>query len=138
MVFHLKIVHISAYAFSGGAGRAAYRLHDSLKRQNVDSSMIVGPWEKKGDSVVPIKSEKKASTRLQRFYRKLRIQWDLAQYSKSRPKGLELFSSDRSRYCFELIKAIPNCDVVNLHWISGFVDLSIFFKVIPNFLFRYL
>ena len=35
----LKVVHISTYR-SGGAGRAAYRIHEALLKNGVDSSFI--------------------------------------------------------------------------------------------------
>ena len=38
----LKIVHISTWDNAGGSGRAAYRLHTSLKKLGVQSRMLVG------------------------------------------------------------------------------------------------
>ena len=128
----MKIVHISTYAFAGGAARAAYRLHDGLKRCNTDSSMIVCAGKSAGNSVIRFKVSQRWLHKARRYLRGMRIQRDLYRYNHMQPEGLELFSTDHSRYGVELAKALPPCDVIHLHWIAGFVDLQQFFAAIPS------
>ena len=127
----MKVVHISSFAFTGGAARSAFRLHDGLKRAGIESSMIVSPMERGGKAVVPFEVSNNFIRTVQRFNRGLQIQRNLNRYSHKQPEGLELFSSDRSRYGVELAHSLPPCDVIHLHWISGFVDLPNFFQIIP-------
>ena len=127
----VKVLHISSFAFTGGAARAAYRLHDGLTRANIDSSMIVSPMEKSDGAVVSFEVTNSLYRMARRYIRGLRIQRSLNRYRHNRPESLELFSSDRSRYGAELVKSLPPHDVVHLHWISGFVDLATFFRFQP-------
>jgi len=66
--------------------------------------------------------------RIKRLVRDLRNEFALWQYRNTRPQGFELFSTDRSRYGAETTRQIPSADIVNLHFISGFLDYQEFFK----------
>src|SRR5262249_49321852 len=50
---------------------------------------------------------------------------------QTRPRGYELFSNDRSSYASSLLDQIPDCQVVNVHWIPGLVDYQSFFTRLP-------
>ena len=47
---------------------------------------------------------------------------DFAAYRESRPAGYELFSDDRARFVGTIVGQVPQCDVVNLHWVAGMLD----------------
>jgi glycosyltransferase involved in cell wall biosynthesis len=70
-----------------------------------------------------------------RVRRRLRRKWierDFARYRSVRPAGLEPFQDSRSPAGWEVIRQIPDCDVVHLHWIAnGFIDYENFFATIP-------
>jgi glycosyltransferase involved in cell wall biosynthesis len=69
-------------------------------------------------------------SRVRRWARRLRIRWDYESYEDSRPSGLELFSDDRTGYGPQVPAHLPDCDLVNLHWIANFVSLSAFFRAV--------
>ena len=63
--------------------------------------------------------------------RRRQILGDFARYHATRPTGLEPFSDDRSVHAFDLVKQLPPCDVIYLHWVAGFVDYHAFFSALP-------
>jgi glycosyltransferase involved in cell wall biosynthesis len=66
--------------------------------------------------------------RIQRRWRREKIERSFARYSDTRPDGLEPFSDDRSPFEGGVVERCPEADVLHLHWISGFVDLPSFFE----------
>lgn len=67
-------------------------------------------------------------SRLKRQARSQYIAASLQRYRKTRPQGYECFSVDSSRYGAEAVRQIPLSDIVNLHWIAGFLDYRKFFR----------
>jgi glycosyltransferase involved in cell wall biosynthesis len=65
--------------------------------------------------------------RIRRRWRRERIQRSFATYKSDRPSGLEPFSDDRAPITTEVVDQCPDADILNLHWIAGFVDLGTFF-----------
>lgn len=127
----MKIVHLSTSDISGGASRAAYRLHRGLLQQGIDSKMFVRDKSSENKSVVRYKYPaglEKAKYK----YRKYLINKDYSKYKFTRPEGLELFSDDRSAQGIGLIDQLPDADVYHLHWTSGFVDLPSTLKKIEK------
>jgi glycosyltransferase involved in cell wall biosynthesis len=115
----------------GGAARAAYRLHQGLQRIGQDSRMLVAAKSSDDPAVVQFKVPRDLPSLVWRRLRRERIARDFRRYRTSRPVGYELFSDDRSEYGSTLLPQIPECDVVNLHWVSGLVDYEAFFSRIP-------
>jgi glycosyltransferase involved in cell wall biosynthesis len=72
------------------------------------------------------------SSRIRRRFRRERIARDFARYDASRPAGFEIFSDDRSEYGDDLVKHLPPCDVINLHWVARYVDYEAFFSAVPQ------
>jgi len=64
--------------------------------------------------------------------RRKRIEGDFAPYRNSRSEGQELFSDDRSVLCSDLRLQLPPSDVINLHWVAGFIDYSDFLSNVPQ------
>jgi glycosyltransferase involved in cell wall biosynthesis len=58
--------------------------------------------------------------------RRRAIAGDAARYP-NRPPSLDWFSDDRTPYAGQIVPQIPPCDVINLHWVAGFVDYEGFF-----------
>jgi glycosyltransferase involved in cell wall biosynthesis len=70
-----------------------------------------------------------------RIRRRVRLEWvsrGFSRYRATRPAGYEKFSDDRSCYGTTLLSQLPACDIVNLHWIAGFVDYQAFFSMVPG------
>ena len=135
----MKIVHLSTEDIAGGAARATHRLHTGLRLLGHDSSMFVinrgskGKDSKGKDSMVTaFNASMDWPSRIRRRLRRGRIARDFARYRTSRPAGFEVFSDDRSEYGDDLVRNLPPCDVINLHWIARYVDYESFFSMVPK------
>lgn len=127
----MRIVHLSTNDVSGGAARAAFRVHTGLRRLGHDSRMIVLRKTSPDDAVTPLRPRTDLAGKWLRNFRKRRIHRDFARYAATRPAGFELFSDDRTDHAGQLLRQIPECDVINLHWVAGLVDYQHFFSGIP-------
>jgi glycosyltransferase involved in cell wall biosynthesis len=128
----MRIVHLSTHDGGGGAARAASRLHVGLRQLGEDSSMLVRRRVGDGPNVQPFRYPMGLGARVRRVLRRWRIQHALARYTDSRPAGYEAFSDDRSDLGASVADQVPDCDVVNLHWVAGFVDYRSFFAAVPR------
>jgi glycosyltransferase involved in cell wall biosynthesis len=123
----MKIVQLNKNDLSGGAARAAYRLHDGLRRAGHESVMVVESRSGDDPSVLTFERPMDGVSLVRRGLRQMRLSRERDRYRSSRPTGYELFSDDRSIYTSTLLPQIPECQIINLHWISGFVDYRTFF-----------
>lgn len=128
----MKVVHISTWDVSGGAARAAYRLHRGLQMLGHDSSMMVANRTVQDSDVIEFAAPNSWGMRLRRLIRRHSIDHGFAPYRMRRPPGSEYFSDDRTPYDAGVVEQIPLCDVVNLHWIAGFIDYQTFFSTFPR------
>ena len=128
----MKIVHLSTTDISGGAALATYRLHRGLQRAGHESSMFVATRGSQDSSVIPFAPPTGLALRARRRLRRMLIDHDFAKYRQSRPAGYEPFSDDRSPYGATIVPQLPPCDVINLHWIAGFVDYQGLFDTLPR------
>jgi hypothetical protein len=46
--------------------------------------------------------------------------------------GFEIFSDYRSEHGDDLVKHLPPCDVINLHWIARYVDYEASLSAVPK------
>jgi glycosyltransferase involved in cell wall biosynthesis len=128
----MKVVHLSKNDRSGGAARAAYRLHQGLQLAGQRSMMVVESRTTDDPSVVMFEKPMDGLELVRRGLRQVRIAGDAKRYRWSRPTGYEAFNDDRSTYASTLLNQIPACQVINLHWIPGFVDYRTFFRRMPQ------
>ncbi|MDW8403383.1 glycosyltransferase family 4 protein [Chloroflexus sp.] len=128
----MRVVHLSTNDISGGAARAAYRLHRTLLAMGCQSTMVVANRRSADPTVQALKPPANPIVRWWQRWRGWQIRRAMQPYRKTRPAGLEPFSDDRSRYGSELVRALPPCDIVNLHWVAGFVDYPTFFRTVPR------
>jgi glycosyltransferase involved in cell wall biosynthesis len=125
----LRVTHINTSDLVGGAARAAYRLHQGLlSHTDVESKMYVERKAGNDPTVTQYQFSSDSVSQLKRLVRSLSIEAGLWRYRNTRPQGYELFSVDHSRYDADAVKQIPPSDIVNLHWISGFLDYREFFR----------
>lgn len=122
----LKVLHISTCDIAGGAAIAAYRLHRGLLSNGVDSIMLSNRKKSVDSSVFAFESTRSLYQQISFAIRGLRIKNDFRKYQKRRLPGDELFSDDRTRYGSEILRKLPDCDIINLHWISRFIDYNAF------------
>jgi glycosyltransferase involved in cell wall biosynthesis len=128
----MNIVIVNTEEKSGGAARAAFRLHLGLQQIGCDSLMFVERGGGHGCKVKPFIPPTDLPVRLRRFYRHAQISQSFSDYKTTIPGNSGLFSDDRSRYGASILDQIPGCDVINLHWIAGFIDYQSFFSARPK------
>jgi glycosyltransferase involved in cell wall biosynthesis len=93
--------------------------------------MIVRDSGSDDAGVIAFRPSEDLLTRIRLALRRRQIDHELAQYGP-RAADYERFSDDRSPYNGSLFAQIPTCDVINLHWIAGFVDYQSFFARMPQ------
>jgi glycosyltransferase involved in cell wall biosynthesis len=75
-------------------------------------------------------------SRLRRRLSWKRLRQSFTSSPASRPfsefVGFDFFSNDRGILGADLLKYIPTCDVINIHWIAGFIDYQAFFSTAPK------
>ena len=127
----MRVVHISNDDGGGGAARAAYRLHLGLRGVGVDSRMFVA--EKDGDDPYVIKYQRPMdlAARLRRVWRRKMIARALRRYKRTMRSGSFNFSDDRSAFGNDPWMKLPENDVLQLHWVAGFLDYQKFFDGLP-------
>ena len=124
----MKIVHLSTYD-SGGAGIAALRLHRALLKAGADSCFIVPTKRSSVEGVSRLETSRigLAAAAVRRLrVRGIRI--EASKYEASKPGGVEIFSDDRSSFDWRSDARISGADIVNLHWVAGFMDHRHFFR----------
>ena len=125
------IAHLSTNDVSGGAARAAYRLHEGLGKLGHESSMLVVSRNSADPRVLPITRRMDLATRISRGLRQYRAAQQFARYRHGADIR-DLFSDDRAEYRQETVRQLPRADVVNLHWVAGLVDYRAFFPAIDR------
>lgn len=128
----MKFVLISTTDINGGAALAAYRLHTGLRIFGHESIMFVYRKFSDDPSIIVYKHPMHMLSRILSRNRRKMIERDFMRYKKSRPSGLEIFSDDRSQFDESTVKQLPSCDLINLHWVAGFIDYASFFSAIPK------
>lgn len=130
----LRIVHVGLDDIWGGAGRAAYKLHNGLRRLGHESSMFVANKRSGDPTIRAFEPPTDPQSQREHERRKERIEGDFALYGDSRPKHLigDGFTGDRSVHGAAPLEQLPGCDVVNLHWFGSFFDYRAFFSTVPQ------
>ncbi|MGB7283448.1 MAG: glycosyltransferase family 4 protein [Candidatus Acidiferrum sp.] len=127
----MRITHVSTYDISGGAARAAYRLHAGLRRLGYDSQMLVAHKASEDSNVTVFRPARGLFNRIRRRV----LSGYLAQSWRglpSRPTGATFFTDDRSTFGAEMVEQLPPCDILQLHWIATFVDYGKLFRRVPR------
>ena len=139
----MKVLHIT-YTDAGGAGIAATRIHQSLRRQGIDSSMLVAEKTSYDDNVLTaetcfrpsyIPPKNKILRKIKKMARKrghflsteerFNRLVELIPYSHK-----TFFTSPLSSYNLDQHPAVIEADIIHLHWVANFVDYPTFFPAI--------
>ncbi|WP_298880784.1 glycosyltransferase [uncultured Polaribacter sp.] len=133
----MKVLLISTYDI-GGAGKACVRLHKGLIKKNVKSNILCKiktgnvPFsinfhaDLKEKTFFEIKLNKLVSI-LNKLVAKLFI-FNFKKKSVYRSPNLELLSFPQSKEDITESKLFQRADIINLHWVSNFLDYNSFFK----------
>src|SRR3954447_8678229 len=124
----MRIVHLSTSDTAGGAARAGYRVHTGLVRLGHDSRMFVSTRFSRDAAVDRFFPSKDLVSKIRRRVRGRAIRQDFARYEDRLPERYELFSDDRTEHGIDMARRVPPCDLVNLHWVAGFLDHVSFFE----------
>ena len=118
----MKIVHVSCHDYDGGAARAAWRVHDSVRMAQVDSSMFVAFSDGHDPTVQQYRPSGTVKARISRTVRHTILRRTLRQASRSQPPGSEKFRDDRTKFGTDVASTTPSADIYHLHQITEFVD----------------
>lgn len=120
------VLHLSNSDIGGGAAKAAYRLHQALRDCGVESQMAVRQRKSSDPEVIVAQLSGVRKGIVERIQEK---QYALERRltAKAVSRELAYFSDDRVPGP-NLLKTLPEADVLNLHWVSHFLDYRRFFR----------
>ncbi|QNM86255.1 glycosyltransferase [Polaribacter pectinis] len=133
----MKVLQIT-YSSKGGAGIAAKRLHTALQQNGVSSAYLSTNLtiDFKNEIVNDSFFKYKKPTILKRIglkflnlfpiSKKSQLSKKINQYKKE--KGFEIISSPFSSFKLQNHPLFLEADIINLHWVSGILDYTTFFK----------
>jgi glycosyltransferase involved in cell wall biosynthesis len=128
----MRIVHIDTHDCSGGAARAAYRLHDGLRRTGQDSKMFVATKISQDPDVVQFIPSNRWRNRVLRTMRRAGLTWSASRSRAAGAPNYSIISDDRSVYSSEPWHQCPEADIFHLHWVTSFLDHRIFFRSVSQ------
>lgn len=135
----MKPLLVNTYQ-NGGAGNACSRLHAALLGENIDAQLLVKKGAGHRVAVMPQNDHtgmyEKLRYKIDFFLkelklkpRKKKLQIEYEVFADNRVKeGLEHFSLPNSNIDITRASCYQSADIINLHWVSGFVDHGSFFQ----------
>ncbi|AHJ28652.1 glycosyltransferase [Nodularia spumigena CS-584] len=117
------VTHLTT-ELSGGSGIAAQRIHKALVQKNIPSQLL----SRKGTTFLPHSSrDNRYSSILWRNLESISInrQWKQSNYDRG------LFTSPQWIYKTQLQDIAAQASIINLHWISRWIDQPSFFTSLP-------
>ena len=124
----VKVAHVTQDDSNGGASLAAYNLHQGLLAQGVESTFFVRYGSRQTSDVIAADLPLNIRQKFRRKWLNKRDAQFNAVNASDNPHLLYSINSPFDR----LHKQLANFDIINFHWISGFVDLPSFFKGINS------
>jgi glycosyltransferase involved in cell wall biosynthesis len=90
--------------------------------------------EKDGEDPYVVKYERSLdfAVRMRRVWRRKRIARAIGRYRRTMRSEAGWFSDDRAAYGGDPWIKLPENDVLNVHWVAGFVDYQKFFEWLPE------
>lgn len=124
----MRVLHFNALD-RGGAAVSATRLHKGLLDIGVNSKLV---FAKGSGKVVPASE---VLTHVPRaWYHPIRnvplLRRLFFEKHVVKPKDVDWISYPKTDFQFEKSPAFSECDIIHLHWISGFINYPTFFKSI--------
>ena len=115
----MKILQISTYDITGGAARAAYRLHRGLLQIGQDCRMLVRYKASTDDSIFCLIPKNQAEKVNEEFFLSVAIQ---EQYINSHRTDISntLFSLPYPGYDLSSLPMVQAADIINLHWVAQY------------------
>lgn len=129
----MKITHVSTY-IAGGAGVAAFRLHNALLERGIDSTFLV-------KSGICNQTDNKHILKCPPYYpisyrikKKLGISNDDFYFKSLKNKQLsyDIATLPVAPFRIEDQQIVKEADVIHLHWVSDFLNFPTFFKSVKQ------
>jgi glycosyltransferase involved in cell wall biosynthesis len=128
---NIKVLIINAYDI-GGAANACLRLHLGLLNSNIQSKLLVKNKYKNYPAVYKFQQYSRGSFILKTLKKNKRFRKIFKNkkeaFIENRDPKLEMFSFPYSKFDITTSKLYKDADIINLHWIAGFIDYKSFFK----------
>lgn len=125
----MKVLHLSTYDIRGGAARSAYRLHQGMLASGIESQMLVRSKLAQDSLVHAFSNVDSILRRIRRRLVLLLLKQRLKKQIKYESLSFDLFTVDLTE-CG--IKCFSDIDIINLHWVAGFVNPAVFFQMNPS------
>ncbi len=125
----MKVLHLSTYDIRGGAARSAFRFHQGMLTSGIESHMLVRSKWGHGANVHAFSNVDSVSSRIRRRFVYWLLQQRFQKQVKQAPRGFDPFTIDLTD-CG--IKCAGDVDIINLHWVAGFVNPALFFQMNPT------
>src|SRR5690606_30602695 len=135
----MKVLHINTYD-TGGAATACRRIHLGLLEKGVDSKILLLHKTKNIPETYSFSSyyikNKKRPSRLQKIRKKIARVFTKRRRAKAKKKeadfnrrreGTDVFSFPNSMYDVTTHPLYHEADIIQLNWVSGFLDEPSFF-----------
>lgn len=122
-----RVLHLSTYAASRGAARAAHRLHSGLRALGWESEMLVLKSTLRDPTVHELALSTSLPARMRRALVRLRVDRQFRGYRAAQYRDFDWFSDDRSPSGWDVARQLPDHAVLQLHWVAGFVDYRMLF-----------
>lgn len=123
----MRVALINTMDVKGGAARAAFRLHKGLRERGVDSTYYVRDQTNPDPSIRRFVPDPAPAAEHHRLAAKAVRDTAYNAYAATRSPDIELFSQERVDGDENFFVQLPRADIVNLHWVAGFVDYHTFF-----------
>ena len=124
----MKILHLTAHDYFGGASRAAYRQHLALRAAGLDSRMLVR-YRHTDDPQVQVSTGQRDWW--SRADRTLRRAWINYLEKKSRAKGIGSLTDPRADLLRTNVSQMAEVDVINIHRNEYFADIPALLAALP-------
>ena len=119
----MKIVQINTHDITGGAAKAAYRLHKGLRQIGEDCQMLVRYKFSVDNSVSRITIDKRQKNITQDFFLNKFVQ-DIYINNHRTDISNTLFSLPYPGYDLTHLSTLQEADIINLHWIAHYQSLT--------------
>ncbi len=123
----MRIVQINTLDVQGGAARAAYRLHRGLVSIGANSTYFVREKRTRDDTVRKFIPDPSPVAIAHRAAEKAALETAYDAYKATRSPDIEQFSQERVDGDENFFIQRPRAEIINLHWVAGFVDYHLFF-----------
>lgn len=134
----MKILLVNTYGHAGAAS-SCIRLHKSLLNEGIESTLLLLKDTAPKDLASKIEFAEKENLKeltpsdnlLQKIYKKFFVTDEQKKQNilSQVPNKLEWFSFADTGIEIQNHPAFKEADIINFHWVSGFIDYSIFEKI---------